>query len=95
MSKCFIVEYTYTPDPDVNHICDDAFTDPMIARQYIRERAEDTLDNYASDDLTDFIMDVSWEAVDYNKDEVIIRNGGGKEVERWTITQLNLNTQGE
>lgn len=96
MSKpVFIVEYTYTPDQDVNHICRDVFVDPMIARHYIRERAEDTLANYAEEGDTDFVMEVSWEVGEDWHDEVSLKRPDGRLIEHWLLKQLTLNEQTE
>lgn len=91
----FIVEYIFIPDGSESTILPDAFVDEMIARQYIREKAESMLDDYADCDDTDFVMEVSWEAEDYKYSEVSLKRPDGKLVENWLIKQLTLNEQRE
>ena len=97
MSKCYIVEYTYNPDHDIDHVCDDAFVDINVLKQFMLEEAEDTLDNYDDIDTQEYVMNVSWQEDDYvvgddtNLYVNIVRNG--KTLECWTAKPLHLNTQ--
>lgn len=97
MSKCYIVEYTYNPDHDIDHVCDDAFVDLAILKQFMLGEAEDALDTYDDIDSDEYVMNVSWQEDDYvvNDDTNlyvnIVRNG--IPLEGWSAKALHLNTQ--